>query len=114
MESVKHCFALALILAAAGSPVMADPTSCPAGDYGGEHMKFIGYRESDGYVTFAVKENNGSLKASTEYWLSNYKVDSPRAKTAYTAGLAATTEGSAVWIHCDGTTSSQIYVYSDD
>jgi hypothetical protein len=115
MESLKRNFALTLILAAASSSVMAaGPASCPAGDYGNLHMRYTGYNQTDGYVSFAAKEDHGSLKANTDYWLSNYAVDKDWARVAYTAGLTATTEGSKVWIHCDGKTATQIYVYSSD
>ncbi|MFJ7142226.1 hypothetical protein [Pseudomonas protegens] len=95
-----------------GGVAVAAPVNCPSGSYSGVHLRYVGYRESDGYITFAIKEDNGALKSSNEYWLSNYKADSPWAKAAYSGALTALMAGSSLWINCSGKAVDQLYIYA--
>nr|ASO45457.1 ANP1c [Pseudomonas protegens] len=95
-----------------GGVAVAAPENCPSGSYSGVHLRYVGYRESDGYITFAVKEDNGQLKSSKEYWLSNYKMDNSWAKATYSGALTALMAGSSLWINCSGKALDQLYIYA--
>lgn len=84
------------------SIAMADPIFCPSGVYPNVSLRYIGYRTSDGYTTFSVKENIYGLRNDQEYWLSGYKMSSPWGRANYSTALNAIATGAKVELMCDG------------